>query len=233
MLALIALIALVGSIWYNYRRSGTPYPFFGYVGLGAVYFYARFWHRCRWIGVKNIPLTGPAIFVSNHTSSPDGPYLQGGSPRAFTFLIAEEFFLPPVNFVWRSSQCVPVNRSGSDHRAVRLALQRLHEGRAVLVFPEGNLSGAGSGKQRTPKAGAAFFALHSGAPVYPIHISGGHNHHRIAESWLYPARKPVRVIFGKQIDLSAYLNQPITRPLIERTMACIMREVHALPDSPS
>jgi 1-acyl-sn-glycerol-3-phosphate acyltransferase len=226
VLAFVTLALLTGRLLFNWKRSGRSFGSF--IGLGTVRLYARLWHGCTFPAPVALPATGRAIIVVNHTSSPDGCFVQCGSRRGLTFLVAEEFFQPWFLWIWATTACVPVRRSGRDVRALRLGLRRLEEGRTVVVFPEGTLSGAGMGRLRTPKCGAAFLALHGNAPVFPAFISGGPQNPRVGPSWFLPSRKRVRIVYGPALDLTPYRDRPITRPLLEQLTAFFMRQIAAL-----
>lgn len=225
MLAFVSLTFFAALLYFNWRRSGRAFASF--VGLGTVRLYARLWHGCTFPAPAALPATGPALIVVNHTSSPDGCFVQCGCWRGLTFLVAEEFFQPHLLWIWATTACVPVCRSGLDIRAAREGLRRLQEGRAVVVFPEGTLSGAGM-RLRTPKCGAAFLALHSGAPVYPAFISGGPQHPDVIPGWFLPSRKRVRIVYGQPLDMMPYRNRPIDRALLEEVTAYFMRGIVAL-----
>ena len=225
MWAFVTLAILSARLVYNWRRSGRSFGSF--VGLGIVRLYARFWHGCTFPAPAELPARGPALIVVNHTSSPDGCFVQCGCRRGLTFLVADEFFQPYFLWIWATTACVPVSRNGLDVRAAREGLRRLREGRVVVVFPEGTLSGAGI-RLRTPKCGAAFLALHSDAPVYPAFISGGPQHPDVVRGWFLPSRKRVRIVYGQPLDLTPYRGRPINRALLEEVTAFFMRQVAAL-----
>ena len=226
VLAFVTLAFLAGAILLNWKRSGRTFGSF--IGLGIVRLYARLWHGCTFPAPITLPASGPALIVVNHTSSPDGCFVQCGCWRGLTFLVAREFFQPHFLWIWATTACVPVDRSGSDIRALRLGLRRLEEGRAVVVFPEGTLSGAGVRPFRTPKCGAAFLALRSKAPVFPAFISGGPQNPRVGSSWFLPSRKRVRIVYGPALDLSQFQSRAITRPLLEQLTSLFMHEIAAL-----
>jgi 1-acyl-sn-glycerol-3-phosphate acyltransferase len=190
--------------------------------------YARLWHGLVWNGPAPFPAKGPALVVSNHTCSADPPFVQAGCPRPLSFLIAREYYrdLPWARWLFDYIGCVPVNRSGRDGLAVRKGLLRLSEGRIVCIFPEGGLHGAGTGRLRRGKGGAALLALRSRAPVYPVFISKGHQHSNVPRAWLLPSR--TRVTYGPAIDLSAYYDRPIDRPLLEEVTALLMSKIAEL-----
>jgi 1-acyl-sn-glycerol-3-phosphate acyltransferase len=133
-----------------------------------------------------------------------------------------------MHWFWGTTACVPVARDGRDIRAARLGLRRLQEGRVVVVFPEGTLSGAGMGRLRTPRCGAAFLALRGKVPVFPAFISGGPQHPDVGRGWLWPSKRRVRIVFGPALDLSAYHGRPINRALLEEVTQFLMEQIAAL-----
>lgn len=203
------------------------------IGLGLVRLYARLWHGCHFPAPADLPESGPALLVVNHTSSPDGCFVQCGCRRGLTFLVAKEFFHPKILWIWASTGCIPVDRQGCDIRAVRDGLRRLDEGRVVVIFPEGSLSRAGSEGIRTVKCGAAYLALKTSAPVYPVYISGGPQCQSVPQGWFVPSSKRVRIVYGKPLDMTPYRGRRITRPLIEEVSRYIMSQVVALNVQPS
>ena len=223
---LILLIA--GAIYVvRWRRSGLT--LIDFAGLSALHCYARLWHGWSSNGLAPIPARGPAILVANHTSSADPALVFNGCPRLVSFLMAAEYFQiawarPLLNYL----RCVPVARAGYEVGAVRLALQLLSDGRILGIFPEGNLSNAGRPRPRPGKAGCAYLALRSRAPVYPVRIEGGAQTSEVLPAWFLPTRQRVRITYGPALDLSAYYDRPITRKLLEEVRALIMRRIEEL-----
>ena len=72
--------------------------------------------------------------------------------------------LPPI-----ASGQIPLDRFHVDLAAIRLALRTLEDGHVVGVFPEG---ARGPGDMTSPRAGAAYLALVTGAPVVPVSFLG-------------------------------------------------------------
>src|SRR5579885_3534844 len=165
---LLATAGLLGA----WRRSGLP--LFDLTALHAFRAYARLWHGVPRRGTRQLPAKGPALLIANHTCSADPAILQTCCPRPLCFLIAREYYhLPVARRFFGHFGMVPVARNGRDITALRVGLRRLAEGRVVCLFPEGGLSGAGTGRVRPGRGGAALLALRSGAPVYPAFIAGG------------------------------------------------------------
>lgn len=122
----------------------------------------------RVIGKDNLPRSGPVIVAANHTGIIDGPLLHGALPRGSHFIIKEEAFSGVIGFLMRGAGQIPVDRK-SGRAALVTALKLLEEERLVGVFPEGT---RGRGDVSDAKAGVAWLAVRSGAPVVPVAILG-------------------------------------------------------------
>ncbi|MFV0427311.1 MAG: lysophospholipid acyltransferase family protein [Beutenbergiaceae bacterium] len=132
------------------------------------WFLARVIWNTRIIGAENVPATGRVLLAGNHTGIIDGPLLHGCIPRGSHFIIKEESFSGVIGFLMRNAGQIPVDR-GSGRAALTTALALLNEERAVGVFPEGT---RGRGDVSSAKAGIAWLAARSGAPVVPVAILG-------------------------------------------------------------
>jgi 1-acyl-sn-glycerol-3-phosphate acyltransferase len=199
------------------------------LGLGLIYGYARLWHRWSSRGTSLRSINGPAIFIANHTCSADPAFVSAGCPRPISFLVAKEYYkIPLLHRLFDFLGCVPVARNGRDVAAARLALQRLQEGRLVCLFPEGGLSHAGRPGIRRAKCGAAWLALRSRAPVFPILIRGGPQTNSLRRAWLSPSR--VHVIFGQTVDLSSYWHRPIDHGLLAEVTRHLMKSIAHLAE---
>jgi 1-acyl-sn-glycerol-3-phosphate acyltransferase len=122
-----------------------------------------------------LPKHGALIMASNHISHFDPPIISGYFPRPLDWLAMEELFSTSWSsrfFTWLN--CIPVDRTGSDRNALRHALQRLQEMRAIGIFPEGGiragdwsiLNGAAM------KPGLAALSIHSGIAIVPCVLIG-------------------------------------------------------------
>ena len=191
--------------------------------LGVARAYARLWHRWSSDGPSPVPVTGPALLVSNHTCSADPMFLLAGSARLIAFAVAREHVdvHPLARRLLNYTECVAVTRNGRDPGAARQLLRRLVDGRLVGIFPEGNLSGVAGRRLGKAKHGAAFLALVTRVPVFPVYIAGGPCTDQLLRSWLLPSPRPVRVYYGPAIDLAPYYGRPRTRRLLEEVTQCI------------
>ena len=142
-------------------------------------FYYRYWFRVELEGVENVPATGGALLVSNHSGAlpPDAPMIMQGirnehpHPRP-VYMLGEHWFkgYPGVGMV--------ANKIGlvAAHPANAQRLLR-DEGRLALVFPEGQ---KGSRKlywqryrlRRFGRGGFVRTAMRARVPIVPIAVVG-------------------------------------------------------------
>ncbi len=151
----------------------------------------------RVLGAWRLPATGPVILAGNHAHFIDGPMLIGTSPRPLHFLVKQEAFVGPLDPFLRGIGQLPVDRSSTDRGAVTAALGVLERGGVLGIFPEGTRSGGGDFAQL--RAGLAYFALRSGAPVVPVAVLGSARPGRLIKA-LPPLRGRIDVVFGDPFD---------------------------------
>jgi len=112
---------------------------------------------------------GPKIIAANHPSTTD-PFFVASMVGQQSFILINEvlFNVPILGEYLRRSGHIPV-RAGNGQAAMDAALERLAEGKNIIIFPEGALSPLGGGFQ-SARTGVARLALMSGAPVIPVGI---------------------------------------------------------------
>lgn len=131
-------------------------------------FLARVVWDTRVAGRHHVPPTGPVILAANHIGVIDGPVVHGVTPRGTHVLVKDEMFTGPLGLVLRGAGQIPVDRSGG-RAALAAAFGVLRRGGAVGIFPEGN---RGRGDAAGARAGVAWLAVTSGAPVVPVAVLG-------------------------------------------------------------
>jgi 1-acyl-sn-glycerol-3-phosphate acyltransferase len=135
------------------------------VGIGRV------WLRLSVVGAERVPRDGPLLLAANHLSVLDPALIGAVVPRELDYMAKTELFrIPGFGALIRRLNAHPVDRTGSDSAALRLALRLLAAGRAVLVFPEGTRGT--EGRLRPARPGAGMLAVLSGAPVVPVYVQG-------------------------------------------------------------
>ena len=133
--------------------------------LYATYFRWRVYHPER------VPLTGPVILAGNHASFIDPPLIGAGLPRDINYLARESLFrFPGIGALLRSWQAVPVDREGGGAKGLKAILDRLHDGGAIILFPEGTRSR--DGKLQLARSGIGLTVIKSDAPVIPVRVFG-------------------------------------------------------------
>lgn len=113
--------------------------------------------------------SGAKIIAANHPSTTD-PFFVASMVGHQSFILINEvlFQVPVLGEYLRRSGHIPVC-AGNGKAAIDAALERLSEGKTVIIFPEGALSPLGGGFEK-PRTGVARLALMSGAPVIPVGI---------------------------------------------------------------
>ncbi|MFE7431020.1 lysophospholipid acyltransferase family protein [Streptomyces sp. NPDC014735] len=166
------------------------------IGIGLMY---GLW-KPRVLGAWRVPTTGPVILAVNHSHNIDGPMLMGTAPRPVHFLIKKEAFVGPLDPFLRGIGQLKVDRTTADRTAITNALGVLENGGALGIFPEGT---RGEGDFAALRAGLAYFAVRSGAPIVPVAVLGSTERRGRLVRALPPLRSRVDVVFGDPFEAAA------------------------------
>ncbi|UCD54720.1 MAG: 1-acyl-sn-glycerol-3-phosphate acyltransferase [Candidatus Omnitrophota bacterium] len=123
-------------------------------------------------GSENLPQKGPFIVASNHASLID-PAVVGVAcgTMPLIFMAKRELFSVPILGRWvRAVGCIPVERDSGSFKPLKNAVQKLKEGKALGIFPEGRRSP--DGRLQKAEAGIGLLASKSAAPIVPVYVSG-------------------------------------------------------------
>ena len=150
--------------------------------------------RPRVLGARHVPAQGPVILAGNHAHNVDAPMLFGTSPRPLHFLVKQEAFVGPLGAFLRAIGQISVDRASADRTAVTRALSVLEHGGVLGIFPEGTRGAGGDFAQL--RAGLAYFAVRSGAPIVPVAVLGSTRKGRVVSA-LPPLRARVDVVYGE------------------------------------
>ncbi|MCM2390250.1 lysophospholipid acyltransferase family protein [Streptomyces albipurpureus] len=151
----------------------------------------------RVLGAWRVPAAGPVIFAVNHSHILDGPMLMGTAPRPVHFLIKKEAFVGPLDPFLLGIGQLKVDRSTTDRAAITGALGALEAGGVLGIFPEGT---RGEGDFASLRAGLAYFAVRSGAPIVPVAVLGSAERSGRLVKTLPPLRGKVDVVFGDAFE---------------------------------
>lgn len=136
--------------------------------------FARLHLDVRIEGARHIPLHGPVVLASTHSSFLDFLFVgQAGVSRAryVRFLTRHDIWNAPlVGRVMDDMRHVPVDRAAPAAAYLR-ARRLLREGEAVGIFPEGGVAFSSTVRHLMP--GAAALAAETGAPLLPVAVWGG------------------------------------------------------------
>lgn len=144
------------------------YPFMrliAYIVLRPIYF--LFVHGgLRFEGKENVPRKGGVLIAPNHICYADPPTIAMAVPR-YTYIMAWDqlFKIPVLGTLIRWLRAFPVKPGTADRHAMKFAEEKLKEGEAVIIFPEGGVSPTG---QMMPlRAGVLMIAQHANVPIVP------------------------------------------------------------------
>jgi len=224
--ALIAMLVIIGQA---FRSPHGPVNWLFYAINRAYINLAFHWRSNR----RNpIPPASPAIIIANHTSPTDPMLLWNNhhlgrvksKPRIYHFvMLKEHYYQRGVSWICKGMQAIPLdNQKGNI--AIRNALRQLQQGHVVGIFPEGGINRKAGLAPGNP--GVAFLALKSKAAVYPIYIQNAPGGKNLIEPFYNFCR--IKIIYGKPIDLSAYLDQKITRELQAEVTDLLMNRLAEL-----
>jgi len=161
-------------------------------------------------GRRNVPATGGVLLATNHQSFID-PVLVGVMLYRPVSYLARSTLFANKYFGWliRSLHAFPVRRGEGDVGAIKETIRRLKEGHALNIFPEGSRS---EDSEIGPiKSGIALVIRRAGVPVVPVAIDGSF------DAWpkgsKFPRPHPVRMMYGKPMDLSGMESNEIAATL--------------------
>jgi 1-acyl-sn-glycerol-3-phosphate acyltransferase len=135
---------------------------------------SRIVYRFRVRGDEHIPVSGPAVLISNHVSFMDAVLIMAASPRPIRFIMDHRIFATPVlGGVFRLAKAIPIApRSEDPHTyeaAFATARQVLDEGDLLGIFPEGSITR--DGELQPFKGGVLKILQANPVPVVPIGLS--------------------------------------------------------------
>ncbi|WP_162135778.1 1-acyl-sn-glycerol-3-phosphate acyltransferase [Streptomyces murinus] len=170
--------------------------------------------RPRVLGAWKVPASGPVILAVNHSHNIDGPMVMGVAPRPTHFLIKKEAFIGPLGAFLTGIGQLKVDRTAADRAAITQALDLLAAGGVLGIFPEGT---RGEGDFASLRAGLAYFAVRSGAPVVPVAVMGSSDRPGRLIKALPPVRSRVDVVFGDPFEAGDGSGRRTRRALDEAT----------------
>jgi len=185
---------------------------------------SRLLFRPKVTGAQHIPGEGPVLIAPIHRSNVDFAFTLFMSRRKVFFMAKDSLFrIPMVGSLLRHLGAFPVHRGSADRESMTLAEQVLHQGHALVLFPEGTRK---EGRAVAPlHDGAMFVAARTGAIVVPVGIGGSDR--AMPKGAKLPRPAKVRIIVGEPID------PPISEGRVSRSAVAakseeLRRELEAL-----
>lgn len=184
-----------------------------------------------WIeGEQHIPVSGPAILVSNHISAGDTFLLPALIRRRLTFPAKAELFAGRgvggriVTWFLRNVGQLPMDRSGGRASASSMdgVLGVLGRGELLGIYPEGTRSP--DGRLYKGKTGVARLVLQASVPVVPIGMISS----QFVPSRLFhiPIMRRPGIRIGPPLDFSRYAgagnDREVLRWVTDEIMAAVM-----------
>lgn len=190
--------------------------------------------RRDWQGAEHLPATGGFVAAGNHFSNFDpltfAHYLYDNGRAPKILAKSSLFRVPVLGWVLRKTGQIPVERqTAAAGRSLSAAVQQLHAGECVVVFPEGTLTRDPDLWPMVGKTGVARLALESRAPVIPIAQWGAqlilpHYSKRFRP---FPP-KPVSVHAGPPVDLDDLYDRPLDAATLREATTRVMDAITVL-----
>ncbi len=184
-------------------------------------------------GREFLPRTGPALIVANHQSYLD-PILVGlAAHRPLTYLARSTLFKKRIPAaIIRSYGAVPIDR-GYGREGLQAVFDELDQGRAVLMFPEGERSQ--NGQIQELKAGISLIVKRTSAPIIPCGLAGCYDmwprqakRPKLSPLFMPDAGRSVAVVFGEAVPAELY--RSLDRDAILADMHERIVKAHAAAD---
>lgn len=123
-------------------------------------------------GLERLPQSGMSIVTANHLGRLDALLIYALLRRTDVIVaIAEKYQrYAIVRWLARQVNAIFIERFNNDTRTLRIILRRLQQGEILVIAPEGTRSKTEALLPAHP--GAAYLAAKTGAPVYPVAVTG-------------------------------------------------------------
>jgi 1-acyl-sn-glycerol-3-phosphate acyltransferase len=155
------------------------------------------------VGLDRIDLSRPHVFCANHISAMDIPILYASLPIQFRILAKIELFkVPFIGWHLRHSGQIPVDQSNvrASVRSLSRAVETIHAGTPLVIFPEGGRSPSG---QITPFMGGPFYiAIKSQIDIVPMAIVHSYEMLPMNSRLVHPQQ--LKLIVGEPVSPQGY-----------------------------
>lgn len=163
------------------------------------------------------------VLVANHQGSFDIWAVSALLPIQFRWVVKKELFkIPALGGAMKAAGDISVDRFNPRQamKDIKLGLERLKQGRSVVVFPEGTRTLDGNVGEFKP--GAFLLATQARVPVVPVSIQGSFNIMPKNSIWLHP--QPIRITIHPPIP-TQNLSREEKRALPDKTRDVIIKQI--------
>jgi 1-acyl-sn-glycerol-3-phosphate acyltransferase len=201
--------------------------------LGWLFFRAVFKVYFRWrvYNPERVPLQGGVVLAANHASYIDPPLVGAGVHRMINFLARETLWnIPVLATILRSWKVVPVDRDAGTGRGLKTILNRLADGGAIILFPEGTRTR--DGNFQPARSGIGLTVIKSSAPVVPVRVFGTYEAYGRARKFPRPMRLQVKygdpLLFEKERAEAETCSKDRLKQIYQEIADRIMAEITKL-----
>ena len=174
------------------RRIGSNF-FYDFVKVtGAIP--ALIWIRPKVIHIGQKCPKGGVLISSNHPTFMDPITILTSFPwRRLHSLVTKDLYKNKLmTFMLTCMHCIQVDKDNFSMASFHEVVDRLKDGKAVVIFPEGQVNQGDGREVQTFKSGAILMAHRAGAPILPVYIVK-------REKWY----RTQRVVVGEPFDVKS------------------------------
>ncbi|MCH2210532.1 MAG: 1-acyl-sn-glycerol-3-phosphate acyltransferase [Fuerstiella sp.] len=154
------------------------------------------WVRTRVVGRENLDSSQGGLLLLNHQSFVDPMVASFGLQRPISYLARDGLFrIPVIGWVLRHTYVQSISQTAFRASSIRSAVDRMHQGFLVGIFPEGERS---SGDVKKFKRGFLSLVRRVELPIYPVGIFGTDRVMPRGSIFIRPGK--VTVVFGKPLS---------------------------------
>jgi 1-acyl-sn-glycerol-3-phosphate acyltransferase len=180
-------------------------------------------YRARIRGRERLPRTGGYVLAPSHRSMMDIPFLAAVTPRRVRFMGKVQVFkIPVIGTLFRWLGGFPVQRDGTDRKAVRDSIEILQGGEPLVVYPEGTRQHGPAIQPLQP--GAAYLAIRAGVPIVPVGIAGSEEIFR-SHGTKVPHFGRVGIVVGEPIHPPARSSGAVKRDVVNEVTDALAKEL--------
>ena len=201
----------------------SPVYFLGWCFFRLLY---TVYFRWRVYNPERVPLTGGVILAANHASFLDPPLVGSGLHRQINYLARASLFTNPVaGWVLRKWSAIPVDRDGGGAAGLKAILDRLLDGGAIILFPEGTRTK--DGRLQPARSGIGLAVIKSEALVIPVRTFGTFECY--SRNHRFPLPRKVAVKYGKPMAFTELRSEARTcsKPRLKEIYQQIADEIMA------